>query len=138
MRNKKGFTLIEIIIVLIIIAILAAIAVPAMMKYINDAKEKQHIATARAIYLASQYVTTLHMAETDTDPFVSDVLPLTGIYGGSGSTTTFAEAIAEYLDTGTTTVLNNGGTVISGSASAGVTQIVVVISGNTYTFVPGA
>lgn len=54
MKNRKGFTLIEIIVVLIIIAILAAIAVPAMMKYINDAKEKQIMAEMRTVAIAMQ------------------------------------------------------------------------------------
>ena len=37
--NKKGFTLVEIIVVLVILAILAAIAVPSVMKNIF----KKHI-----------------------------------------------------------------------------------------------
>jgi prepilin-type N-terminal cleavage/methylation domain-containing protein len=37
MRNKKGFTLIEIIATITIISILIAISVPVSMSYINDA-----------------------------------------------------------------------------------------------------
>lgn len=37
--NKKGFTLVEIIVVLVIIAILAAIAIPAFTGYIDKSKE---------------------------------------------------------------------------------------------------
>lgn len=36
--NKKGFTLVEIIVVLVILAILAAIAVPSVLGYVNEAK----------------------------------------------------------------------------------------------------
>lgn len=61
-RNNKGFTLIEIIVVLIIIAILAAIAVPAMMKYINDAKEKQRLAEMRSYQIAAQAVVADYVA----------------------------------------------------------------------------
>lgn len=38
--NKKGFTLVEIIVVLVILAILAAIAVPSVLGYVNEAKSK--------------------------------------------------------------------------------------------------
>lgn len=37
-NNKKGFTLIEMIVVIVIIAILVALAVPAVMGYVNDAR----------------------------------------------------------------------------------------------------
>ena len=48
---KKGFTLIEIIVVLVILAILAAAAIPTMNGFINEAKGKQYIAEARAAML---------------------------------------------------------------------------------------
>ena len=35
--NKKGFTLVEIIVVLVILAILAAIAVPSVLGYVEEA-----------------------------------------------------------------------------------------------------
>ena len=38
--NKKGFTLIEIIVVLVILAILAAIAVPSVLGYVEEAKKE--------------------------------------------------------------------------------------------------
>ena len=37
--NKKGFTLVEIIVVLVILAILAAIAVPAVLGYVDESKK---------------------------------------------------------------------------------------------------
>lgn len=40
-HNRKGFTLIELIIVIVIIAILAAIAIPAVSQYVGDANESQ-------------------------------------------------------------------------------------------------
>ena len=48
--NKKGFTLVEIIVVLVILAILAAIAVPSVLGYVEEAKKEKYIAEARSIY----------------------------------------------------------------------------------------
>lgn len=47
-NNKKGFTLIEMIVVIVIIAILVALAVPAVMGYVSDAREAKLKAAASA------------------------------------------------------------------------------------------
>ena len=57
-RNDKGFTLVELIVVLVILAILAAILVPALLGYIDKAKEKQITTNAEAAYVAAQAVMT--------------------------------------------------------------------------------
>ena len=41
--NKKGFTLVEIIVVLVILAILAAIAVPSVLGYVEEARLENEI-----------------------------------------------------------------------------------------------
>lgn len=48
-KKKKGFTLIELIIVIAIIAILIALAVPKFMSVTKDAKIKTDIANAKTI-----------------------------------------------------------------------------------------
>lgn len=48
MKNKKGFTLVEIIVVLVILAILAAIAVPSVIGYVDEAKESRYIQDAHS------------------------------------------------------------------------------------------
>lgn len=58
LKNKKGFTLIEIIVVLVILAILAAATIPTMLGFVEDAKGKTLIAEARSCYLAGQTIAT--------------------------------------------------------------------------------
>lgn len=62
MRNKKGFTLIELVVVLVIMVILAAMAVPTMMGYVDNAKKATHLAECRAVYVAAQTELTLARA----------------------------------------------------------------------------
>ena len=52
-RKKKGFTLIELIIVIAIIAILAAIAIPNFLSIQRKARVKADIASAKTIYDAT-------------------------------------------------------------------------------------
>ena len=42
-NNRKGFTLVEIIVVLVILAILAAIAVPSVLGYVEEARLENEI-----------------------------------------------------------------------------------------------
>lgn len=53
-KNKKGFTLMEMIVVIVIIGILMAILVPGLIKWIDKAKNKQIEANAYSAYQAVQ------------------------------------------------------------------------------------
>lgn len=53
-KLNKGFTLVELIVVLVILAILAAILVPALLGYIDKAKSKKDVINAKALLDASQ------------------------------------------------------------------------------------
>ena len=48
--SRKGFTLIEIIVVIVILAILMAIAVPSVMSYMKEGSEAKYLAVSRAAY----------------------------------------------------------------------------------------
>jgi len=66
MKNKKGFTLIEVIVVLVILAIMAAILVPSMVGWINKAKEKTAVVEGRSMLLAAQTVASEAYASDST------------------------------------------------------------------------
>lgn len=55
-NDQKGFTLVELIVVLVILAIMAALLVPALLGYVDRAKEGKYLEEARSIYTAVQAV----------------------------------------------------------------------------------
>ena len=54
LKDRKGFTLIELIVVLVILAILAALLIPALTGYIDKANEEKVIAECRMAVMAVQ------------------------------------------------------------------------------------
>lgn len=52
----------EIIVVLVIIAILAAIAIPTMLGFVNEARQSEYIAEGRTAYVAAQTIATREFA----------------------------------------------------------------------------
>lgn len=61
-NKKKGFTLIELVVVIAILAILALILIPSITGYIAKANTAKDAANANAVYTAAQLV----VAQDDT------------------------------------------------------------------------
>lgn len=55
-KNKKGFTLVELIVVLVILAILAALLIPALTGYIDKANKEKVVSETRMVVMAVQTV----------------------------------------------------------------------------------
>lgn len=54
LKDKKGFTLVELIVVLVILAILAALLVPTLTGYIDKANQEKVVSECRMVVMAVQ------------------------------------------------------------------------------------
>lgn len=70
-RAKKGFTLIELIIVIAIIAILAAILIPNMVTYISEANTSVGNANARTVYSAAAAAAAICQSQSPAVPAIA-------------------------------------------------------------------
>lgn len=81
-KKKKGFTLIELVAVVAIIGILAAILVPKIAGYMNEAKKTKVIDQARKVLLAVETYNMKHdtpIAMNDTVPGVMGLVANTSV-----------------------------------------------------------
>lgn len=67
LKEKKGFTLVELIVVLVILAILAALLIPALTGYIDRANNEKIIAETRQAVMAAQTIASEEYANNVKD-----------------------------------------------------------------------
>ena len=94
-KNDKGFTLVELIVVLVILALLAAILVPALLGYIDKAKKEKNYQAAQEVHTAVQALATESYGKGDTTPTMTlaEIKDLAGIDD-------LAEVIVKWKSTG--------------------------------------
>lgn len=125
-ENKKGFTLVELIVVLVILAILAALLVPALTGYIDKAKTKSIIAETRSAVMAAQTLVDEAYGAKDIggDVVVGDAAPADVLFS----------EIEDLADLEADTV---SGVVVGTGEDAGVVQQLVYTSaGKVCTYNP--
>lgn len=67
-RKQKGFTLMELIVVIAIIAVLMLILVPTMGGFVDQAKQEANLANAKAAYTAAAAQLTAYKSGLDPNP----------------------------------------------------------------------
>ena len=123
--NSKGFTLIELIVVIVIMATLAAFIVPIYTSYIEKSRQSVCLANreelAREVYIEYSLGNYASLADCFTSVYTShgsaNICPSSGIYTWVSDTSTTGHVVCSYHD----------GTGSSGSSSSvylGTTSVI--------------
>ena len=100
LKNRRGFTLVELIVVLVILAILAALLIPALTGYIDKAKRDQVVSETRMLHEAVQTVASEAYAsnEWQSDEGVSSIITIASQSG---------KKVTNFEDNGTYDIFKN-------------------------------
>ena len=98
-KNKKGFTLIELIVVIVILAILMAVMLPSLTGYIDQAREVGVMADARTAQTALQSIATRCSAYTQGDPLYGAMNINAKVRIGPHTGSNYANTGKTYLET---------------------------------------
>ena len=105
--NKKGFTLVELIVVIVIILILAAVLVPNVMRYIDQANRAEAKSNAATALTELQGYEAEFYAAEDAD---MKAVPPTCVHNGTPHTYTdfvLTKASATLMDTAAKSIFDN-------------------------------
>lgn len=132
LKDRKGFTLVELIVVLVILAILAALLVPALTGYIDKARNQSIIAETRSAVMAAQTcVSEAYGKNTSTTALVDGNKSSTaGVLTIGSETVNLSDitTLAELADNSITSVTIN--------KSGKITELVYTSGGKTCTYNP--
>ncbi|MFT8889245.1 MAG: type II secretion system protein [Ethanoligenens sp.] len=127
-KNKKGFTLIELIVVIAILAILMAILIPSISGVIGNARHQSAVADARSIYIAAQSVAAQQLqqgtslATSTTAANLMDTSSAVGTSFTSALGTTLSGKISTTAASSSNPIYFQSVTI---SATGDVTQVVI-------------
>lgn len=116
-KNKlqKGFTLIELMIVVAIIGVLAAVAIPAYKSYVAKSEAATAAATVRGL------LTNIDMYQQEVGSFPTDITKV----GGTTTMNAFGSiALANTVSGGTATFTFTDGALKTGGAGNGAATII--------------
>lgn len=139
-NSEKGFTLVELIVVLVILAILAAAIVPALLGYTDHAKKKKYIATAEECLKASQAVLSDRYNDSSNRLTKDQRYAAAGTANVDPEGTTFKVWTARRLEAGITPVTNDNigaFTIVAAIYSTGAEKDGVDTSDFKYVFYDG-
>ncbi len=113
-NSKKGFTLVELIVVLVILAVMAAMLVPALTGYIDEARKKKDYNAASEVLTAAQAVVAEYYGANDpatpagAAAYVDDQDARISQLAGVNATVSGTSCDTNYQITAITVQLNGG------------------------------
>jgi type IV pilus assembly protein PilE len=117
--NRKGFTLLEILIVLVILAVLAGLAIPAYTSSIARSKSQEALQSLSATREAMQtyYATNNSYANASLDPASANYIGYNPNSAAAGVTRKFDYTLASAAGTFTATATPTVASGLSGTAT---------------------
>lgn len=95
--NKKGFTLIEMIVTIVIVTILASLAIPSTLKYIKEYQNEKYIVDANKVYIEAQMFVVRKQVQFEVKS-IQDTIQYTSCDTQSETTSPFMDAIMDLYD----------------------------------------
>ena len=98
--NKKGFTLVELVVVIAIIGVLAAILIPTMMNYVKKSRMRTANSNAKLVFTTVNNMASDKVADGDSVDAIAPSGAVSGYKGKSGLEGAIWEALKDNGENG--------------------------------------